>query len=911
MRFARDRWYSSDGQRRLQQRAQTESRGTRRIISLTLLLLMILVVMQQLGDPRKYKPAFESIGFTQPTQSSISQTGNAQGHRESIASDDAGRPDLVSNTAPTDAHFNDRAFDAPPALVITPESSNIDLFSQMWLRLFESATPEVLNEIAKVELSSRSRSIAKADEQPSSPVIASEAVLKWLNASQSRVEKWQQDYRSLSDGGSSDARLEQTDLELGMTFVTQWLAWASLHRNGVSLASSSLDLDLQSGLQLAIDRRLLETVKDNSPWRPQERPALARTLQRAAAIADAVDDHEAFGRQTLQASPFIGVTSLMKQTNEYRGTVVRIVGNSVTNAEPTTQDIEGWGQLKYDVVWIRPIDGGQQPVCVYAVRAPSNGWPILKSPNASPSSTSSSTTTIDMDAADTPLVEISGILLKRFVYASQRGVDVAPVLIACDVRWLPDAPLDPIISKKAHRPEFRSRRWIEPGEQAANLQVLQDIFRKDFESLSDPMVQSKLTESKMPADIDREVPQLSRVLYQMPRVSKPLAAAIATNKKIGPAQLASFNGWVQSVEEIRLRDASAASGESASIFRLRLEPTPDSSEASSNGKTIHVAFVNHIPSLWKSRPEISQPISLEGVYLDTTTESGMKRCWIADHANWSWPWLSESTQSPESFSPILPDDWRQLGAAGFDLSRVDMLRSLRGKAITSQESQAFYSLIDCGDHLSKNEETFADAALTAIDCLREKDPPHLRRIRAKVNIVRATRILVSDEHDRSALDGEAYYELDGLANLDGLSIQLKSPDGKENVLFDGEYPITLISKHIPGWLAEPTDDSSETPTMWYPRTTVEIEGIFYRLWSFNTAQTSAIGRVDNKVIPEETRLKQIGPLVAVTKWEKSFDPTTPAANRSIVRELALAIGFSAIGIYVLYRWNQSSKGRKA
>jgi len=894
MRFARDRWYSSEGQRRLQNRARSESIGTRRIISLTLLLLMILVVMQQLGDPKKYKPAFEAIGLAPRTPFNGSGAVEPRGFQSSISSDEAGDPVLIAKEA---------------QLAITPESSDIDLFMQMWLRLFESASPEVLNELAKAELSLSSIARAKTDEQSSLPLKPPQALLEWLITSQSRVEKWQQEYRSLMERNANEVSLEHTDLKLGMTFVTQWLAWASLHRNGVSLASSALDPDLQTGLQLAIDRQLLGIVRDNSPWRPQERPVLARTLQRAAAIADAFDESEAFRRDARQASPNIEVTSLMKQTHEYRGQVLRLVGNCVTNPDPTTQNIEGWGQFQYDVVWIRPLLGSQQPVCIYALRKPTQGWPMIAASPASQSASSSLNTSVDMDADSTQLVEISGILLKRLVYPSQRGLDVAPLLVACDVQWLPDAELDPIIPSKAGRLGFRSRRWIEPGEQAANLQVLQDIFANDLELLSEPTVQSKLTETSLPMDFDRDIPQLGRVLYQMPRVSKPLAAAITTRKKIGPAQLASFRGWVHSVETIRLRDASAASGETTTIFRLQIEP--HMKDESSQGDKVHVAFVNRIPALWKSRPAISQPISLAGVYLDTTSETGMKRCWIADHADWSWPWLGEPSLSSESFSPTLPDDWRQLGATGFDLSQVDMLRSLRGKSITSQESQAFYSLIDCGDRFSKTDASFADSALSAIDCLQEKDPPYLRRIRAKVNIVRATRILVTDEHDQSALDGEAYYELDGLANLGDLSIQLKSPDGKENVLFDGEYPITLISKRIPSWLATSNDESSETPATWYPRTTVEVEGIFYRLWSFSTAQTSAIDKADNKSSLEESRLKQIGPLVAVTKWEKSLEQALPAANRSIARELTTAIGLSAISIYVVYRLNQSSKRRKA
>jgi hypothetical protein len=171
--------------------------------------------------------------------------------------------------------------------------------------------------------------------------------------------------------------------------------------------------------------------------------------------------------------------------------------------------------------------------------------------------------------------------------------------------------------------------------------------------------------------------------------------------------------------------------------------------------------------------------------------------------------------------------------------------------------------------------------------------------------------------------------LDGLADLGDISIRLKAAHGQEDVYFQGEFPITLISKRLPPWLGLPenpslasstdpqaslSDDVREIAATWYPRTTVEVEGIFYRLWSFNTAQTSAIqhsNSTHSNAAVEQDRLRQIGPLVMVTNWKRPLASELPPPNRSIVREIVTAVGISAIGIYLLYRLNQSSKSRKA
>ena len=941
MKFARDRWYSSEGQRRLQQRARSESMGTRRIISLSLLLFMILVVMQQLRDPQKYEPAFRAIGLTQPSHPIASAESSSAFPRLTTADSGSGSTDASNPMDASNSSLEEAAITTWQSLSLTPESSNVDLYMQMWLRLMESASPAVLSELAQSEFSAAATSRATLAEPAEPTVKTSDAVLEWLDLAQARVEQWQVEYQSLAEAKSSGVLSKNTDLELGTNFVRQWLAWASLQRHGITIASSALDPDPRRGLRLALDRQLLDAMRDASPWRPQERPGLARTMQRARAMAEWQGSDRALWQYVNQTAPIVEAASLMKQTQEYRGEPVRFRGQVVTQAEPAVQEIEGWGRFDYEVVWIRPDDTSQQPICVYTLSKPRGGWPIIKASNSSQPAASGA-----IDVADSPIVEFSGILLKRIAYPSQRGIDVAPVLIAFDVTESPDVQIDRSMIPRVTSPRIRSHRWVEPGEQATNLRLLEDIFGSYFESLSEPSIQSTLTSPTIAKDIASEAFQLElgQILYQLPRVSKPLSAAIATGQKIGPAQLATFQGWVRAVETIQLAETNVSPGEPMKIFRLEI----DSNEAEADGKIRHFAFVNQVPTLWKSIEAISQPIMISGLFLQSRTDDGSIKCWFADHVDWSWPWLGESldsdqagyvpgdtartpqtSKSNERWVPKIPDDWQLLGALGFDLSRIDMLGKLRGKSLTAEESQAFYSLIDCGDRISKSGMLPMTSSLSAIDCLREKDPPYLHRILAKVNIIRATRILVDGDDDQSALDGQAYYELDGLADIGDISIRLKAAHGQEDVYFQGEFPITLISKRLPPWLGLPenaslasstepqaslTDDVREIAATWYPRTTVEVEGIFYRLWSFNTAQTSAIqhsNSTHSNATVEQDRLRQIGPLVMVTNWKRPLASELPPPNRSIVREIGTAVGFSAIGIYLLYRLNQSSKRRKA
>ncbi|MDZ4850183.1 MAG: hypothetical protein SGI77_12935 [Pirellulaceae bacterium] len=931
MRLTRDRWYSKDSQRQLYHRARNEATGLRKVASLVLLLLMVLLAMQQMSDPRKYEPGFRAVGLTQAVKPQLATPPDT-----SIAV-------LDKNQKPQSKTSNDLASSMAGAknsiadLFNTPENSNVDLLTQMWQRLFEGAPEEVIQELAKVEFSSTPRVTAERAENSATivtastdasppPVKPSQAALDWLSSSQDRIGQWKVEYQSVLDSNKVDSNFQNSDVELGMKFVSQWSAWASLTRNGIVGASSAFDLDLRTALRLALDQSLLEILKDAAPWRSQERPTLARSLQRAQSWRSLPDSGAESFQDLMRATPLVEVTSLIKQTDEYRGQVVRLRGQPLTNPDSVAQDIEGWGRFQYELVWFRPDDSSQQPVCVYAIHSPSGGWPLIKSVSDKKSNSVKSVPHQAIDSSDAPMAELTGILIKRLAYPSLRGIDVAPVLVVFDIRWLSEISSLESDTHFIRSSKFRKHRWIEPGERTANLNLLREILGSDLESMSDEKTQSRLTSDDFVMDVEAEVPQLVQLLYQLPRIERPLSIAIATEQSIGPCRLTTLDGWVREIVAIRLAKTPSPTDEPRSIYRLRIEAQDNPAAL----PTKHYVFVNQIPKEWQTSTEISQPVSLHGLNWEHASPD-RPQCWIAGHMRWSWAWLAgeaspiQEALNSDMFVPGIAEDWQDLGAAGFDLGHIQLLQSLRGKPITSDESRAFYSIIDCANRLPKVDVERAKTVFSTIDCLREKDAPMLRRVRTRVEIVRATRIIVSDEFDQAELGGDAYFELDGLAKLQGMTIQMKSPEGKEDLFFQDEYPITLISKQIPIWLVEPelsdavanqgrsSEHGAETqnaPTVWYPRMSMEVEGFFYRLWSFNTAQTTSANRSIGTEQSGQARLRQIGPLVAVTHWEKPLLERPAASNRSIIRETITAIGLLLVCIYGYYRLRPAPRRKK-
>ncbi|HUP79186.1 MAG TPA: hypothetical protein VM260_11580, partial [Pirellula sp.] len=61
----RKRWYSPQGQGQLSSRARDQSSGTRRLASLLVLLVLVLILIQQTSDIRKVEQVATAIGLLQ------------------------------------------------------------------------------------------------------------------------------------------------------------------------------------------------------------------------------------------------------------------------------------------------------------------------------------------------------------------------------------------------------------------------------------------------------------------------------------------------------------------------------------------------------------------------------------------------------------------------------------------------------------------------------------------------------------------------------------------------------------------------------------------------------------------------------------------------------------------------------
>ncbi len=891
MKLSHDRWYSRGGQRKLRSRAFEESSATRKIIGLSLLLALVIALMQQLADPTKYVPVFSAVGLTQTAQSA--KPGG-----------------LIVNEKVTGPAGSLRATKIELPMV----SDTTERARQAWLVLLKALEADSIVHLATVEFrSGQTEGISKE---------LTSGLKNWFEETEQRLATWKP---TLS---TNELKIESSEVtRFNDEFASQWLAWARLYREGIHPASSALNPEIRAGLRLAIDQRLLTLIHDAEPWRPIERTSLARTLERAEEsrtqmieLAKGLDQSQA-----LRMGSLLEVPSLSKQAQEIRGTMVRLRGIPASSPAASQVNAPGWGSIQYDVIWLRPDGFSQQPICIYHLKnaSPSSGWPTIRD-----SSSKTENGTEGIAATDVPLMEVTGFLIKRLAYSSQRGIDVAPVLVTFDAQWVSDLEAKHLVVARDAVSRSQSMKWIEPGTQTQNLDLLSEIFASDLESLRDDTVLKTLTDVRFGQsdDVNQEsnrqieLNTVVQILHQIPRVSKPLKAALPTQSSIGPAQLGTLRGLVDEIRVFENPNALDDDGKPLKHFRLRV--------ASQHEGETHYVFANHIPREWQVQAELSQPIEVEGLQLEQTVDNETHRLWFTNQPRWSWAWLPDD--SKHNLSPTSSSDWNKLGRIGFDLGQAAMVHRLSKQSLTKGESEAFFSLINATDKLMRERSmdrstTVSTPTMSIFDCLNNNPQDTFREIAVRVHVVRVTPIIVSDELDQMALEGDRYYELDGLVDIRGKPVRLKSADGKTNLDFNDDFPVTLVCKRLPSWFSPSEQDASAlvsqaklqggdgegdqvVESVWYPRRTIEVEGNFYRLWSYGTAQTRQAVESTSQSSEASPRFLQSGPLISISHWKDSWQASTPSQKPYPVKEMVTGVGLALLLIYIIFR--VQSTGRK-
>lgn len=189
--------------------------------------------------------------------------------------------------------------------------------------------------------------------------------------------------------------------------------------------SQPLNPDQQAALeqlQKTLDARAWNAVEDNTVLRSADNEAWNRAWELVASPAT-----------TAQAES-VTFVQLFAQSTAYRGRAVRFQGTARLGYHVRSRT-ERPGMDGYYVLWLRPADGSDSPLAVYVASLPA-GFPPLAERTPPHSDTSDSTTSSN----GTPLYEevtVTGLYFKRWLYGSQGGPNLAPLIIGTVSSWSP------------------------------------------------------------------------------------------------------------------------------------------------------------------------------------------------------------------------------------------------------------------------------------------------------------------------------------------------------------------------------------------------------------------------------------------------------------------------------------------
>ncbi len=856
-----ERWYSAQGQKRLHTSALEQTSGPRRLASLVILLVMVLILIQQTSDVRKVNSVATAIGLLpNANKLSTSQTDDV----------------LVGDPAFQGENDDTRGMDVSLLEQVAMQAATPIVFSyqQVWKALLKKASPPVVHALSHLLY----RKQAKEPVENSS-TIQWTPIQEWYADSKLQLEKWTE-IETQEAISKAPSPASETPIPIFIDWFENQRSW---FLESSMVAERLPQDDFSRGLSLALDEKILDQVADNSPWLSTDRLPFVRSWQRIAILRELLATKVAFPAHFQK----VEVMQLLSNGQTHRGKPIRFDGTVYRINRSASISEAGFDKTEYQVIWLKPDETSNQPVCVYV-----------------PNENVDEGVKLEKDSH----VTMTGIFFKRIAYASQRGADIAPLLLAAYVTpfeaTTTSASADPFRILKPTR--FEAKLWQPPVDTKSPLAILKDRMMLALESMDDANIESGfhgrvVSETMKPIlELERLVPELDLLLQR--KLEWPISEF---------ATLARMAGTVTKIERMTIDPQYSALLDRSHIYRCQFQHA---------GSVIPLLCAS-VPSDWlqadgNAFDAICQPCFVDG--LSIARGDGTKLAWTL-RPNWK---LAEgpSTFDTSSITPKISEGMQFLLVNGWDLAWMDRIRELQIdpiKPLSPREMEPLFSLMRlakqtpfAGSGTPTSSKSSDQSIVKLLDTLTRSNTKAkhvMERVSMKVRIVRVSCVPIEDPTQAAILGIDLYYQLDGMADIGNRTYEKK--EGNDPIIYHKEYPVTCVSIDIPAWLMsdQQSDSTSNIQQVWYPRTKATAAGWFYRFWNYKTQETTQ---------SLHTNQQQIGPLIVLDELELGFASTDENASPNIASRMSNAITviigvLGTIGIWWFVRRSPSClPGRK-
>lgn len=585
-----------------------------------------------------------------------------------------------------------------------------------------------------------------------------------------------------------------------------------------------------------MDRRLLESVEDNTPFRTVERPAWFHLLGLLNSAS-----RESLDRAEILSPSYV---QLDRQPREYRGRLVRITGVArraeATSAPPNYEGIDRYFRLA-----ITPDDSPDDLLFVYVLELPPR-FPV--------------------ELQIEERVQFVGFSFKRWLYAAHDRVRPAPVLLARSIDWQPSPP----VSRRQFIPWFavvaagtalagfaiaamwlRTRRppkadrdtppasFVPPAFLLACVLLLPTAASATEAASEDGSFRELIgidnAEFGMLDDgkpwQESEDSLLYKVFFRMrnftPGEFDRWAIRSLDWDRLGrepqafKGELYQLDGNVTLVEAIKPDSALAERLELPEYFRCRMSIGENRKPA--------IVFARTVPSAWKRGVEISEPSGAKGLLLKLGEPTDGQSTPIFVTARLAW--FPDTPLGRLGMDVGLLDDLRPEGATpaegNFSAVAADHLDRFR---LTARNREAFYQMLAAVGRSEPGQlERWARQRRSSgptdsvVALFNEPLRQQGRLVTLSGEAREITEILVSDSDVRERFGIDRYYV-----------IFLFTDDSQGN-------PLAFCVRRLPAGLSPGGGPQFNQP--------VSVTGFFFNTWAYRSRETGAGGGVKWQLAP--------------------------------------------------------------
>lgn len=393
-----------------------------------------------------------------------------------------------------------------------------------------------------------------------------------------------------------------------------------------------------------------------------------------------------------------------------------------------------------------------------------------------------------------------------------------------------------------------------PGVTEADVQVVRGWWRAQGQA------------SAVPAEVARVVWRVARMSDQ--QVADRLAQASDASPEL-PRGI-EIDGEAVAIQKIAVPERLAESFDFDAVWLVNVEIDGEQQGL----------LCKQIPPQWKATPSLRQPVRARGFLVATASQEAPNLI-VCDKLQW-FPSQDDPNQT-------LPEGWLLLSKAGFDVGQFDLIERHNRGPLSSAESSAFYEFLKAADRVASDATASPRPIRPQVLLSGPPAPPLIGQyVRVRLETARIQQIIAPGLQQQIGQDH--YWEIDALGELDNAEVRIQPKDGGEPITFGNRYPVTLAMLKLPPFLSDlVTEDGRVSKAMLMHKAMIDVDGFFYRLWTYETDFVSSKGGD-----------RQIGPLIAVTAISIKPEGTAKASLARIGWGIAIVFltGFLATVAYL-------------